>query len=81
MAAKPQRQAHRESTDVIRDGSKTRTIMVSLVSGDVITLRPKGTRRTELIAVATVWAYAVKLRVIAERFKKAAERAARKGKL
>ena len=81
MTTKLRKPVHRESIDTIRDGSKVRPIIVSLLPGDVITLRPKGTQRTELIAVATVWGYAVKLRVLAERSKKAAERAARKGKL
>jgi hypothetical protein len=60
---------------MVRDGSKFRTIVVSLLPGDVIGLRPKGTRRMEVIAASTVWGYALRLRVAAE---VAAKRTARR---
>ena len=66
MTTKLRKPVHRESQLTIRDGSKVRAVIVSLMPGDVICLRPKGTRRAELLAVDTAWRYAVTLRVRAE---------------
>lgn len=78
MATPLRKPVHRETVATVRDGSKLRQIIASLLPGDVLSLRPKGTRRPEVIALSTVWAYAVKLRVMAERAEKQAKRAAKR---
>lgn len=82
MTTKLRRPVHRESVATIRDGSKIRPVVVSLLPGDVISLRPKGTRRPEFLAVTTAWHYAVTLRVRKEQAERAAARKAkRRGRL
>lgn len=77
MTTKLHKPVHRETEATVRDGSKARPIIVSLLPGDVISLRPKGTQRAELIAAATVWMYALRLRVAAQQAEKRAKRAGR----
>lgn len=74
MTTKLRKPVHRETEAMVRDGSKLRTVIVSLLPGDVISLRPKGTRRAELIAATTVWSYALRLRVAAQQAEKRAKR-------
>jgi len=81
MTTKLRRPVHRETEATVRDGSKQRSIIVSLLPGDVISLRPKGTRRAELIAVSTVWVHALRLRMLAERTQKQQRRLANRGLL
>lgn len=56
----------------------TRPIIVTL-TGSIIELRLKGTKRRETVDVASVFNRAVKERVIAEKAAKKAERKARTG--
>jgi hypothetical protein len=74
MTTKLHKPVHRETEATIRDGSKQRTVIVSLLPGDVLSLRPKGTQRAELIAVSTVWMYALRLRVAAQQAEKLVRR-------
>ncbi len=58
----------RSSETVIRDGGKLRQLVVTLYPGDVLGLRPAGTRRKreEQISLAACYSLAVKQRVAAE---------------
>lgn len=78
MTTKLRKPVHRESIATIRDGSKVRPVVASLLPGDVISLRPKGTRRAEFLSIATAWQYAVTLRVRKEQADKAALRKAKR---
>lgn len=57
----------RRTEDTIRDGSKRRRMVVTLYPNSTIDIRPERTRREELIPLETVWWYALKARVTAER--------------
>ena len=57
----------RRTEDTIRDGSKRRRMVVTLYPNSTIAIRPEQTRREELIPLETVWWYALKARVTAER--------------
>lgn len=50
----------------IRDGSKQRRLVVTLLPGDVLGLRPEGTRRNEYIDLHACYDRAVKMRVASE---------------
>ncbi|MGZ5078633.1 MAG: hypothetical protein ACXWHZ_03700 [Usitatibacter sp.] len=63
----------------VRDrGSKFRQIVVTLMPGDVISLRLKGTRYGAEIAVSTIWHEAITRKAIAEKKLKAAARKAKR---
>jgi hypothetical protein len=55
-----------------------RQLVCTLGPGDVIYMRPKGTRRTEAIDLISCFEAAVRRRVAKERFEKAAARKARR---
>lgn len=75
MTTKLHKPVHRETEATIRDGSRVRTLVASLLPGDVIATRPKGTRRVEYIAITAVWSHSVRLRVAAQQAEKRAKRA------
>lgn len=54
----------------VREGSKHRALIAGLTPGDVITIRPKGTRRAEVLPVSFAYSVAVKLRVANEKAEK-----------
>lgn len=68
----------RECEATVREGSKHRPLIAGLTPGDVITIRPKGTRRAELLPVWVAYHYAVRMRVANEKAEKAAQRKARR---
>ncbi len=71
----------RETRMTIRDRSERRSLMVTLLPGDVIEIRPKGTRARFSVDIETVFELAMKLearRLAAEKAKtKAAKRPGR----
>lgn len=70
----PLKKAVRRRTEAPHRG---RRLVVSLLPGDVIGLRPERTRREEFVSLAAIYDFAVKARVLSER---AAKMAARKGR-
>lgn len=64
---------------MIRDGSKLRALVVTIYPHGFLGLRPKGTRREEIVTLAHCWSLAVKQRVAHELADKKAARAARRG--
>lgn len=68
----------RRSEATIRDGGRTRRIVITLYPSNVIGLRPEKTRREELITVEAAWSTAVKMRVAKERADKNAAKKARR---
>jgi hypothetical protein len=63
----------------VRDrGRKFRQIVVSLLPGDVIELRLKGTRFAAAMAISSVWYEAITRKALAEAKQKRAERKARR---
>jgi hypothetical protein len=62
----------------IRDRSKRRSLMVTLLPGDVIELRPKGTRQRLIVDLETVWHVANKLEAARIKEEKAKARKAKK---
>lgn len=69
----------RRAPNTIRDGGKVRRLVVTLLPGGTVGLRPEGTRRTEYVSLDACYALAVRQRVIAEKSDKARARKARKG--
>ena len=69
----PLKKAVRRRTEAPHRG---RRLVVTLMPGDVIGLRPERTRREEYVSLAALYDYAVKARVLSER----AAKAARKGR-
>lgn len=67
---------HRETGARIRDAGKTRAVIVSLLPGDVIQFRLKGTRTSYVLPIDAEFYRAARLH--AERLR-AEKRAARKG--
>lgn len=67
----------RKSEAVIRDCGKYRQLIVVLYPGDIIGLRPAGTRREEMTTLAAVYGLAVKQRVAKERAEKMAKKSRR----
>lgn len=63
----------------IRDGSKRRRLVATLAPGDILLLRPSGTRRQETVDLEACYALAVRQRVNAERMDKARAKKARHG--
>lgn len=55
-----------------------RRLVVTLVPGDVLELRPERTRRAEYLPLAAAYDLAVKMRVAAERADRARRRKARR---
>ena len=55
-----------------------RRLVVSLEPGDLVSLRPEGTRRVEYLSIAAMHDWAVRQRVEAERKSKRAAKVARK---
>lgn len=78
MATQLRKAVYRESRAVVRDRSKFRPLIAGLVPGDVVTLRMKGCRQVEAVPFDTLYYYAVRLRVTAERAARAAARKARR---
>jgi hypothetical protein len=69
----------RVTESAVRDrGRKFRPIVVSLLPGDVIALRLKGTRYSAEIAISSVWYEAITRKALAEKKIKAAARKARR---
>jgi hypothetical protein len=69
----------RETRMEIRDRSKRRSLMVTLLPGDVVELRPKGTRARVMVDIETVWQLAMKLEAARVRDERAKARKAKKG--
>lgn len=70
MTTKLSKKVSRVSSNVIRDGSKMRALVVTLYPSGDIGLRPQGTRREERYPLEAVYHSAVKSRVMAERMAK-----------
>lgn len=68
----------RETRMEIRDRSKRRSLMVTLLPGDVVELRPKGTRKRVIVDIETVWHIALKLEAARAREERAKVRKARR---
>lgn len=62
----------------VRDAGKVRALVVTIYPHGFVGLRPKGTRREEIVMLAHAWSLGVKQRVAKERADKAAARAARR---
>lgn len=78
MTTKLLKPVFRECVDTtIREGSRHRALIAGLTPGDVITIRPKGTRRAELLPIAHCYHVAVRLRVANELAEKRAKRKSR----
>jgi len=58
---------------------RSRQAVVSLEPGDLITIRLKGTRTTEVIPIGAVYDLAVKIRVRAEKAERLAKKKAKAG--
>lgn len=63
------------------DGSfgrdRNRRLVATLDAGDILTLRPMGTRRAESVALMDIYRFAIRSRVNKELLEKARERKAR----
>ncbi|MES2972406.1 MAG: hypothetical protein V4757_02310 [Pseudomonadota bacterium] len=68
---------HRETSAFVRDGSKLKPL-IATIHGSLLILRPKGTRRPEVIDLGAVWQGAVKNRVALERAERKALRRSRR---
>lgn len=68
----------RRSDSFIRDGSRSRPLVVTLYPGGTLGLRPAKTRREEVISLDAIYSVAVKMRVASERAAKIAARKARR---
>jgi hypothetical protein len=77
MATKLHKPVFRESTAFVRERG-LRPLIVGFLPGNVIAIRPKGMRTTELLPMSVAWQYAVTLRVRNERLEKAAARKAKR---
>mgnify|MGYP003349341810 CR=1 FL=1 len=64
--AKPVRRVTRDTLDGSHGPDRGKRIVVTLLPGDVIELRPERTRRGETISLADVYAYALRSRVHGE---------------
>lgn len=51
----------RETDTIVRDKSKRRVLIVGLEPGDVITVRPKGTRKSYSVSVESVYMFAARI--------------------
>lgn len=72
----PLRRAVARRTEVPHRG---RRLVVTLLPGDLIELRPERCRRGEVVSLAGVYDFAVKCRVAAERWKREQARRAKRG--
>ena len=61
MTTKLTKPVHRESATMIRDKSKRRALICSMLPGDVIELRPKGTRQRYTMSIESAYIYAGRL--------------------
>lgn len=77
MATKSIKPVTRETSAYVRERGM-RPVLVT-ITGSLIELRAKGLRRSEVLDVASMYAYAVKQRVLREQAEKRAARKARKG--
>lgn len=68
----------RKTTVTVRDGGKTRDLIVTIYPGGTLGLRPWMTRREEFISLAACYDKAVKNRVLTERREKLEAKKARK---
>jgi len=71
---KPVRRITRGALDRFHGCDAGRRLVASLEPGDVLTLRPLGTRRPESVSLLDVYTWAIKCRVNAERLEQARER-------
>lgn len=69
----------RESNETVRDGSKTRALIITIYPDGLLGLRPKGTRREEFYPIEAVYSIAVKARVAAQRAEKNKIKKAKRG--
>lgn len=67
----------RRSNETVRDAGRVRRLVVSLLPGDLIGLRPEGTRRIEYTTIGACYALAVRQRVSVEKADKARAHKAR----
>lgn len=67
MTTKLNKEVSRVSNETIRDGGKTRNLVITLYPNGMIGLRPQGTRREETYPLEAVYFAAVKARVAAIR--------------
>lgn len=74
------RPVRRQLENTVRDGSKTRELVLTLYPGGVIGLRPSKTRREELLTAEAAWSLAVKQRVAKERAEKKARKQQKKAR-
>ncbi len=67
----------RKSSALVRDGGRSRQLVVTMYPGDLLGLRPERTRREELIPLTAIYSLAVKMRVAQQRADRKAKRGAR----
>lgn len=71
----------RRTETIIRDRGRARSLVVSMLPGDVLGLRPLGTRKTEYVTFDSCYWLAIKQRVCRERIeRKSAKKVSRKGR-
>jgi 1-acyl-sn-glycerol-3-phosphate acyltransferase len=68
----------RLSGETVRDAGKLRRLVVTLLPGDLIGIRPEGTRRTEYVSIGACHALGMRQRILAERSDRARAKKARK---
>lgn len=79
MTTKTNKPVTRETYERVRDkGSRMRELHVTIAEGDLLVLRPKGTRQARTIPITSVWYYALRLHAEQMRREKAALRKAKK---
>jgi 1-acyl-sn-glycerol-3-phosphate acyltransferase len=72
------KQIRRLSAATVRDAGKLRRLVVTLLPGDLIGIRPEGTRRTEYVSIGACHALGMRQRIQTERADKARAKKARK---
>ena len=71
---KPVRRVTRGALDGLYGPDRGRRLVAELAVGDLITLRPAGTRRAETVSLFDIYRYAITRRVNCERLEKARAR-------
>ena len=61
MTTRLNKPVYRETATTVRDRSKRRVLIAGLEPGDVITIRPKGTRKAYSVSIEAIYHYAAKL--------------------
>ena len=74
---KPTRRVTRGALDGSFGSDRGRRLVVTLEVGDVIAIRPAGTRRSEIVSLFDVYRLAIQRRVNCERLEKARAKKAR----